>query len=266
MNSVEHDHVVAQLSSLGVPSDLIAGTVVCLPPTLAGLLLYGSRARGDHQTGSDLDLLALVPGELGSRSVGRVNLSCYTPGQLASASGTLFGEHLQRDGLFVFDPLSHLSSIVSAFESLDVDRIFDRVRRFAPLLKSVDSEANLVGCVRLGKYLLRSAIYADAIRDGHPCFSVRELAERYVEPRFVELLDSNSQTPTNVEVLEEIVSRLTALTGAFGRNPFGTLAELIEAERDVDRERCTLAIMITRHDQQHEQSPFDYSLLPKVLL
>lgn len=266
MSTQDHETIVARLTSRSIPTALARDAGLCLPSPIQGLLLYGSRAREDHIPSSDLDLLALVPDELGSQSAGQANLSSYTPEQLSSASGTLFGEHLKRDGVFVFDPSLQLASIVAAFEPVDIDRLFDRVRRFAPLLVSEDVEQHIVGSVRLAKYLLRSAIYAESIRTERPCFSVREIADRYDEPTLVQLLDSNVESANGAKDLNEILRRLKALVGPIGENPFLTLSSLVDEEWNSDRERSTLGVLAMRRDQRHEKSPFDYSLLPKVLL
>jgi len=258
------DDVTDRLRAAEIPPDIIADAISCLPKRCQGLLMYGSRARRDHRPDSDLDLLAFVPRPSGSRSVGLVNLSCYTQEQLSTASGTLFGVHLQRDAIVVFDPEQKLTGLLANFAPLDAQLLLDRVQHFSAILSSIDIDQYLPGSVRLAKYFLRSAIYADAIVAGQPCFSVRELAERHSQSELMKVLDSGPQESATLSDLDDLIMRLEPFVGQAPPNPHSTIEALVVEEWETDRERSSLAILAMKRGSS--QSPFDYSLLPKVLL
>lgn len=146
------------------------------------------------------------------------------------------------------------------------DQLFSRVRRFATLLLCMKDEEDgyIEGLIRLARYLLRTAIYAKAIADGKPCFSVRELATRFGQPELVTLLASDraSQDEPTPPLRANLVARLRAVVGEIAPNKYGSIRALVVAEWESDRERATLGtLVLTRRDE-----PFDYAEIPKVLL
>lgn len=254
------------LSRMNVPRDAVETALRIAPPDAVGVLVYGSRARGDHLPKSDLDLLALVDHPAGSRSGDGVNLSCYTQEQLSSASGTLFGMHIRRDGIVVADTGGCLSAIVNTLADPDPSYLISRVRHFSAILEVVDRDPdqNLDGLCRLARYLLRTAIYAQALAEGHPCFSVRELAERYHTPQLVTLLSSDRSAVENstAQDLDELRSRIAVVAGDPETAGYSTIQALAVGEWETNRERSVLATMALANNAQE----FDYSLMPKVLL
>ena len=264
--TVDVADVETRLSRLDVPPRLVEAAVSVIPVTGVGLLVYGSRARDDFTNNSDLDLLALVHEPLGSRTYRDVNLSCYTREQFVSASGTLFGMHIRRDGVVIADPTGEFVEMIQELEQPDASRLLARVRHFSAILESRETslDLHLPGMCRLARYLLRTAIYSLALAEGRPCFSVRELAARFDEPGLVTLLSSDPRIvsePSRGE-LETLRGRLRMAVGKPPPTGHRSLESLAVAEWDDDRERSTLAIMaMTGQDEE-----LDYSELPKVLL
>ena len=251
---------------MGVPPRLIEAAMSVVPADAIGLLVYGSRARADYIQDSDLDLLALVHEPAGSMTYRNANLSRYTSAQLRSASGTLFGMHIRRDGVVVADTCGELRSLIHEIEDPDPPRLLARVHHFSGILESSDRDLDLYlpGLCRLARYLLRTAIYSLALADGRPCFSVRELAERFAEPELVALLSSDQDVVAepSSEEFEKLRRRLRAAVGAPERSCYRSLESLAVAAWDDDRELSTLAIMA----MTGEDGEIDYSELPKVLL
>jgi len=72
-----------------------------VPLKLAGAYLFGSRARGDHLEGSDWDVMLIAPAfatmpfpqrgtyVLENSALRRVDLLCYTPGEIAERAGEI---------------------------------------------------------------------------------------------------------------------------------------------------------------------------------
>ncbi len=171
-----------RLRELGVPESILAD----IPglERLDALMVYGSQARGDAVETSDLDLLGLVQEPTTSTRSGDVHLSYYTVEQLASGVGTLFGAHLRRDGEVLFDKRGELLAALDRMGPVDTALVQDRSRNMSQLFTTPDLDLPryLPGLLREARYLLRSCLYASAIAEGRPCFSVRELARRHGDP------------------------------------------------------------------------------------
>ena len=174
--------------------------------------------------------------------------------------------HVKRDGKVIFDPTGELQSLICDLEPPDASLLLARVRHFSAILQceETDLTLHLPGLCRLGRYLLRTAIYSLALAEGRPCFSVRELAERFNEPRLVTLLSSDPRIVPEPSLgeLETLRRRLSEAVGEPPPTLHGSLESLAVAEWEDDRERSTLAIVaMTAEDQE-----LGYSDLPKVLL
>lgn len=231
-----------------------------------GLMIYGSRARGDYLPTSDFDLLRLSCAAFPTFKVGRVSVSSYSTEQLQSATRTLFGTHLLRDGKILFDLTGELAQIIGGLKSADPRGLLQTVHRYSTILdQPLDEQlTHCPGLVRLARYLLRTAVYARAMDEGTPCFSVRELAERFSDPVLATLLASDPELtgpPSNL-LFDELVARLVAIVGPPPRNKFGSLSALAVGTWESDRNLAALAVRAASEDEQ----TLDYSDLPKVLL
>lgn len=254
------------LRRLGVDEHLIATAIHLLPGEAVAALAYGSRARGDHKETSDLDMLTLVDVPCGSRSLGGVNVSCYTVDQLSDARGTLFGMHLRRDGVVLWDPGVLLRPLLATLCDPDPSRLFARLRDLAVMLDvpPCDQTRYASGLARVARYFLRTAIYVQALAAGQPCFSVRELAARHSEPELVALLSSDpaQQGPVDAALVRDLTARLAAVVGPLPANQLGSLRALVVGDWYEHPERAALATLaLAGHGQE-----FDYARLPKVLL
>ena len=155
-----------------------------MPGGVEGLLIYGSHARGDAITGSDLDVLALTENPLPSLNSGEVNVSFYTLDLLSTGISSLFGAHLKRDGRIIWDSRGDLARALAAIGDVDTERVLARSWNMARLFTAPDRDLpkHLPGLLRQARYLLRSCMYAQAIAEGAPCFSVRELSRTVRRP------------------------------------------------------------------------------------
>lgn len=182
--------------------------------------------------GSDLDLLALVPDSRPSITAGDVSLSFYTPHQLRTGVGTLFGAHLRRDAKTLWDPTGYLSRIIAEMGQVDASRLLTRARQMASLFTTPEQDlpTYLPGLLRQARYLLRSCLYAEAIRVDRPCFSVREIAQRHDDEDLIDLLASRQSRPASLGDLNECLRRLEVLVHGFPPSKHGSLEATIVNE------------------------------------
>ena len=252
-----------RLTALGVSSELVA-RVPELPREVIAIMVYGSQARGDAVPGSDLDLLAVLPRARPSTYAGDVSISYYTLEQLDSGIGTLFGAHLKRDGHILADPSGQLNVSVHGMGDVDTDRLFARSLHLTQLFTcpQMDLPKYLTGLVREARYLLRSCLYARAIAQGSPCFSVRELAIRHSDPDLTQLLASRHTDEPTLAELDACLIRLRRILGSFPTNAHGSLEATIVNEWENPGDLLSMAFLALGITGQET----DYAEVEKILL
>lgn len=257
-----------RLTDLGVPTSLRSelGEVLSKQPFEAALL-YGSWARGDADEDSDLDLLVVEPNTGHSTVItGQLSVARYNGRELSDLSGTLFGFHLVRDGIILHDTDDQLVQALAAIHPPEPGSIIARVRSLAQVLDVSEAERvkYIEGLTKVARYLLRTAMYAQALDEEVPCFSVRELAIRNNDPALVAVLSSHESVrpAASVEVFDDICRRLAAVIGELESNPFGTLHELIEGAWSDSRELSNFATLVLASEE--DELPYDE--LPRVTL
>jgi hypothetical protein len=266
-DSLTPPEIRAVLEALGLAVDEVEPVMSRIATETKGLLLYGSRARNDYEASSDFDMLRYTSSwKSPTFKSGRVSVSSYTREQLESASGTLFGTHLRRDGRVLVETGDALTRLIDGLQPAKPALLLARVTQYSTILVQPEAvkAAHFGGMVRLARYLLRTAIYASAMAEGEPCFSVRQLAERFHEPRLATLLASDPEItgPPSIELLEELTTRLINVIGPLPGHDYGSLEALAVATWDTDRNLAALAIRAGSEDQDS----INYSDLPKVLL
>lgn len=258
--------VESALLELGVPPALRHQLRSKLAGAFDGLLLYGSWARGDADADSDLDILALNYSGVIPAADGDVSVALYSLGELAAASGTLFGYHLVRDGRILSDGHGQLVTVLSEIEPPLPGSVIVRIRSLTPVLDvpPTDRAEYMEGLTKVTRYLLRSALYAEALDQNEPCFSVREIAERKKEPSLAAALSSHRavRPAASDKVLEALLGRLAAVIGALKPNPYGDLHGLIEGAWDDNRDLSNFGTLALSSGD--DELPYDE--LPKVVL
>lgn len=251
------------LEQFGVPNWLL-NELPEFPDDTCGVVLYGSRARKDELPSSDLDLLALAGTAHRAIHSGSVSVSFYTPKQLSTGIGTLFGAHLRRDGHILFDSNGSLAEALKSMGAVDTQRLFQRVRNMSQLFTTpeFDIPNYLPGLLREARYLLRSSLYAKAIEEGRPCFSVREIARRHKDPRLSSLLASRHDSEPTVEDYTMCVERLSQLIGPLMSSKHGSLEATVVNEWTANSDLLSMAFMAIGSFGGGS----DYSEVEKILL
>jgi hypothetical protein len=162
--------------------EILALTRASVVPPSLGLFLYGSYARGDSDGASDIDIVQLSPTHTAPYSKGRVNITCYTRGELVrlAESGSLFARHLVTEAIPLDDPGQFLSTLRTAYVApRDYGQVVREVIGSIPIVAVGEREFEMNGrhYSATASYLLRSHVYAKAFELGARSFSMRHVAE-----------------------------------------------------------------------------------------
>lgn len=172
--------------------------------------------------------------------------------------------HLTRDGLVVHDA-GGVQLALGQFGPIDQLRLWQRMRTLSSLLSlpPAEQQANLGGFVRHARYVLRTGIYAKAILEGDPCFSISDLADRFDDAELRVLLSSHPQIQgdPSVEVLGALTSRIESLTGGIPAIGYTRLSDVIVAVQEDESELADAAILIL-----NRKNDGSYTEIPRVIL
>lgn len=146
-------------------------------------VLYGSYARGDYESTSDIDILRITTSRMRApRLDGQVLLHIYDIKDLLNLArqGSLFILHLMREAKPIIDPSDYLRQISAAFRKpTSYVSAAREITANASTLLDVDASLFATAPRRfmdVGIYLCRTLIYAEHADRGPFSFSLRSLA------------------------------------------------------------------------------------------
>jgi hypothetical protein len=146
------------------------------------LLLYGSRARGDHDASSDVDVTAITAGETAeSVTIGRITTMAHPLDDAlrAARSGSLFAFHLVSEGKVLFESPRTFGRIQRAFRFRDdytpVIKMCSEAGWF--LLHHHEKAADARRFNQAVAWCTREMLIARAATERSPVFSADGLAE-----------------------------------------------------------------------------------------
>lgn len=146
-------------------------------------LLYGSYARGDYESFSDVDVLCITTSrKLATRVDGRVTLHIYDIKDLLATArlGGLFILHLIKEAKPLHDPCAYLEQLAVAFQKPDSYSSNAR-RTVGPATALLDVSESLFETaprpfMQAALFLCRTLVYAEHADRGAFSFSMRDLA------------------------------------------------------------------------------------------
>lgn len=166
-----------------ITEEIIRDALAINDQTRDSYLLYGSFARGDYESYSDVDVLCITTSrKLAPRIDGRVTLHIYDIKDLLETArlGGLFILHLIKEAKPIHDPCAYLEKLSVAFQKPSSYTSNAR-RTVGPVTALLDvSEALFETAPRpfmhIALFLCRTLVYAEHADRGAFSFSMRDLA------------------------------------------------------------------------------------------
>lgn len=194
-------------------------------------MLYGSHARGDPTPGSDVDVLQLVSRQRRSYHKGRLSVTVYTAEHLRALAeaGSLFVLHLRTEGKILADEQGALATILASYKAPESYAELERSLRSAARILDVDAPTfarNPHGFIRVGLYLLRTALYIRCAESGRPLFAMAEVMRHRGDPRLWPLFARKDAHGGEQAYFHQVRGLLAEYLGVQAHNEFGTLEAL----------------------------------------
>jgi hypothetical protein len=185
--------------------------------SILAVALFGSRARGDEDPSSDVDLL-LVTAEGPARhsSMGNLSLSFYPLSDLhaRARSGNLFLCHVLREGRALYDPQACFPMLLSEFRLRgSYEATIQQAADFAWYMVRFGRrypDSNLFR--RRVAWCVRTILIGRSAEAGTPTFAPRHLAKlgpRLITARLIAQKDANHLHPGALSDLERFLRELS---------------------------------------------------------
>jgi len=201
---------------------------------ILSLALYGSCARGDQESGSDVDLLAIVDEKtLTTLSENKISVSIYPQEHITflAASGDLFALHLVTEAKVLYDAAGAFDKFRSSFKykpSYSVEKKLASDLGWFLLLWSREFSNTPLLNKRVA-WCVRTILIAEAAEQRRPVFSARDLADLAKSETVYRLIKSKDDAVRNDASLNELRSFLeqygTDAPSSFAQHDLGAVME-----------------------------------------
>jgi predicted nucleotidyltransferase len=216
---------------------------------LLSLVLYGSRARGDHRAKSDVDLLGLTEQGAFKKEISAGGTSLYHYPALEmlkkARSGDLFILHVVTEGKCLHDTFGAFRSVKDAFQYRDsyaeVIRDASLIIRFLSvrdgLLRKKEPRKRMI-------WAIRTILIARAAEERNACFSSAALAAFSRITELKDVIDNRNlaDVPPLLKVAAKVLARFgDDLSGADWPTGLAEQRELLRATGGIARDTLRFA-------------------------
>lgn len=216
------------------------------------LLLYGSRARGDHDASSDVDLAAITAGETPEQvTFGRVTTMAHPLDDAlrAARSGSLFTYHLVSEGKVLFESPRVFGRIQQAFKLRnDYQPVIDMCSAAGWFLLHYHQRATDARAFnRAVAWCTREMLIARAATERTPIFSAAGLANFVGCSAVVPVIRSKRSGVINPAILRDF----RTILGEFGAPDPDTPPTPSSAEQRFRAARNSAGVIAMRAFRDH---------------
>jgi predicted nucleotidyltransferase len=196
------------------------------------VMLFGSVARGDAESGSDVDVLVLSEQPAALRERVPLSVTSYSPLHLEMMArhGSLFVLHLRSEGRVLVDRHRKLEEILRLWVQPDYDRMREGIRAATALLDVNPECFRNERSLQIAIFLLRSVLYLDCARKGAPTFGMRAVSHLLDDARIANFFGTMRRKLGDERIAALRLSQAKVLLAdrldGLARNPFGTLEAL----------------------------------------
>jgi len=181
--------------------------------------LFGSYARQDQNTGSDIDILCVTHEDWQKpSSYNKVNVNFYPKNDIIDSSkrGDLFILHIIKEAKIIYDPEKLMSILSDNFKfrasyKTDVTKASDLGAFLLNILPQISIDPRTIGIInKRFAWCARTIVIAYNVERGKILFDTRSLSES-VEPINLALLLAHKDTKNlhseDLQILTEIIAR-----------------------------------------------------------
>jgi predicted nucleotidyltransferase len=251
-----------------VPPHIIDEVSRCLPKRSEAVMIFGSAARGDMVSNSDIDVLVITRGKTGTTRSGRINISSYSQNHLQkmAVDGSLFVRHLIMDGKVLNDNSGILAACLGGYvKPLSYAPFRSALRSAMPLFDVDHSTFSLhaQSYMDVAVYCLRTALYVKADEQNILTFSLRNLESltRWPEIKLLNSIKHLHQAATWSN-FKAVVAALESELGMVAKNPASTLEAYVTNNFDV----YPLVLSLSLRILSGGNVPLNYDLLSPLSL
>ncbi|TBW33074.1 nucleotidyltransferase domain-containing protein [Siculibacillus lacustris] len=214
------------------------------------LSLFGSRARGDNNSNSDVDLLAVVDDNtMKSKSISKSNFAFYPIAFIENMfkSGDLFALHLKMESITIYDPTKVMDRLKNSFmyKSTYYNERNNAIDAGYLLIRMLKNGRDIHDINKKLSWCVRTILIAESAELRAPKFSIDSLAAENEEIRaLIRIKDSPRPETHIIPTFEKFITQINERSSALIPNDADDLIEYFKLNNN------TMALKILGYNRR----------------